>query len=108
MQTLGVCLMSLGFPLWLLAHIQLGESFAVSAQARTLVTRGLYARIRSPIYLFGSLGIAGTFLLAGQPYVLLIFVVLIPLQVIRTRNEARVLEENFGDQYREYSRHIWF
>jgi protein-S-isoprenylcysteine O-methyltransferase Ste14 len=108
MQTLGVCLMALGFPLWLLAHIRLGQNFAVSAQARTLVTKGLYAKIRSPIYFFGSLGIAGAFLLAGQPYLLLVFVVLIPLQIVRTRNEARALEEKFGDEYREYSRRTWF
>lgn len=108
MQTLGVCFVVVGFPLWLLAHAQLGENFAVTAQARRLVTRGLYSKIRSPIYFFGSLGIAGTFLLAGQPYLLLIFVVLVPLQIVRTRNEARVLEEKFGEDYREYARHTWF
>jgi len=107
MQTLGVCMMVAGFPLWLTAHVQLGSSFAVSAQARALVTRGLYTKFRNPIYLFGSLGIAGAFLLSGRPYLLLVFVVLIPLQVVRTRNEARALEEKFGDEYRLYSRRTW-
>ena len=107
MQTLGACLMVAGFPLWLTAHVQLGSSFAVSAQARALVTRGLYAKFRNPIYLFGSLGIAGAFLLSGRPYLLLVFVVLIPLQVARTRNEARALEEKFGDEYRLYRRGTW-
>jgi len=108
MQTLGVCMMAAGFPLWLAAHVQLGSSFAVSAQARALVTRGLYAKFRSPIYLFGSVGIAGAFLLLGRPYLLLVFVVLIPLQVARTRTEARTLEEKFGDEYRLYRRRTWF
>jgi protein-S-isoprenylcysteine O-methyltransferase Ste14 len=107
MQTLGACMMVAGFPLWLTAHVQLGSSFAVSAQARALVTRGLYAKFRNPIYLFGSLGIAGAFLLSGRPYLLLVFVVLIPLQVVRTRNEARALEEKFGDEYRLYRRGTW-
>jgi protein-S-isoprenylcysteine O-methyltransferase Ste14 len=107
MQTLGACMMVAGFPLWLTAHVQLGSSFAVSAQARALVTRGLYAKFRNPIYLFGSLGIAGAFLLSGRPYLLLVFVVLIPLQVARTRNEARALEEKFGDEYRLYRRGTW-
>jgi protein-S-isoprenylcysteine O-methyltransferase Ste14 len=107
MQTLGVCLMIAGFPPWLLAHIQLGESFAVSAQARTLVTHGLYSKIRNPIYVFGSVGLAGAFLFVGRPALLLVFVVLIPLQVVRTRSEARVLEEKFGDQYRDYRRRTW-
>jgi protein-S-isoprenylcysteine O-methyltransferase Ste14 len=35
-------------------------------------------------------------------------VILIPLQWIRTRKEAQVLEEKFGDAYREYRRHTWF
>jgi protein-S-isoprenylcysteine O-methyltransferase Ste14 len=108
MQTIGVCMMVVGFPLWLFAHFQLGSSFAVAAQAKTLVTRGLYSRIRSPIYVFGAIGIAGTFLLLGRPYFLLIFVVLIPLQVSRARREARVLEEKFGEQYRNYRRGTWF
>jgi protein-S-isoprenylcysteine O-methyltransferase Ste14 len=108
MQTLGVSMMVVGFPLWLTAHIQLGASFAVGAQARELVTRGLYAKIRSPIYVFGSIGIAGTFLLLGQPYLLLVFAVLIPLQIVRTHNEARVLDEKFGEVYRNYRRGTWF
>ena len=107
MQTAGVCLMIAGFPLWLVAHAQLGASFAVSAQARTLVTHGLYARIRNPIYLFGSIGIAGVFLFAGRPALLLLFLVLFPVQIRRIRSEARVLEEKFGEQYREYRRHTW-
>jgi protein-S-isoprenylcysteine O-methyltransferase Ste14 len=104
MQTLGVSMMVVGFPLWLAAHIQLGSSFAVAAQASALVTRGLYARIRNPIYVFGSIGIAGAFLLLGRPYLLLIFVALIPLQVVRTRKEARALEEKFAEEYRNYRR----
>jgi protein-S-isoprenylcysteine O-methyltransferase Ste14 len=108
MQTVGVCLMAVGFPLWLTAHIQLGSSFAVSAQARALVTRGLYAKIRSPIYVFGSIGIAGAFLFLGRPFLLLAFVALIPLQIVRTQTEARALEEKFGEEYRNYRRGTWF
>jgi protein-S-isoprenylcysteine O-methyltransferase Ste14 len=108
MQTLGVCLMTIGFPLWLTAHVQLGSSFAVKAQAHALVTHGLYAKIRNPIYLFGSFGIAGAFLLLGHPYLLLAFVVVIPLQIVRMRREASVLEEKFGEEYRNYRRRTWF
>jgi protein-S-isoprenylcysteine O-methyltransferase Ste14 len=108
MQTLGVSLMVVGFPLWLTAHVELGSSFTATAQARALVTHGLYSRVRNPIYLFGSLGIAGTFLLSGRPYLLLVFVALIPLQLVRMRNEARMLEEKFGEDYRNYRRSTWF
>jgi protein-S-isoprenylcysteine O-methyltransferase Ste14 len=107
MQTLGLCMMLVGFPLWLLAHIQLGASFGVAARARVLVTRGLYAKIRSPIYVFGAIGIAGAILFKARPLLLLVFVVLIPLQIVRTRKEARVLEAKFGEEYRNYARRTW-
>jgi protein-S-isoprenylcysteine O-methyltransferase Ste14 len=31
---------------------------------------------------------------------------LVPLQLIRIRNERRVLEEKFGDEHREYRAHV--
>jgi protein-S-isoprenylcysteine O-methyltransferase Ste14 len=43
----------------MVARLQLGESFSVSAKARKLVTTGLYARIRNPIYLSGELLFVG-------------------------------------------------
>jgi protein-S-isoprenylcysteine O-methyltransferase Ste14 len=104
----GAVLLVLGFGLSGLARVQLGESFSVAPEAHELVTRGLYSRIRSPIYVFGLVGIAGLFLVLGQPLGLLLVVILIPLQWIRTRKEAQVLEEKFGDAYREYRRHTWF
>jgi protein-S-isoprenylcysteine O-methyltransferase Ste14 len=108
MQTLGVCLMVAGFPLWLLAHVQLGASFTARAEARSLVTQGLYSKICNPIYLFGAIAIVGTLLFLGRPQLLLIFVVMIPVQLVRMRNEARVLENKFGDEYRNYRRRTWF
>jgi len=36
------------------------------------------------------------------------FLVLIPLQLIRARIESHVLEEKFGDTYRQYKSQTWF
>jgi protein-S-isoprenylcysteine O-methyltransferase Ste14 len=91
-----------------LARIQLGRAFSVQAKASTLVTSGLYSRIRNPIYVFSGLGIAGLFLWINLPWLLLIFVVVIPMQVWRSRVEARVLEEKFGAEYVEYKKKTWF
>ena len=107
-QTFGLCLMAMGFVLWTTARFQLGKSLTVTAQAKQLVTRGLYSKFRNPIYLFGSCTIAGTMLLLGRPQWLLIFVLIIPLQIWRTRNEARALEAKFGDDYRAYRAKTWF
>ena len=108
MQIAGVCLLSAGFVLWTVARFQLGASFAISAQARHLVTHGLYSKIRNPIYVFGALTIAGAFIWANRPWLFLVFAVLIPLQVYRSRKESEVLEKTFGAAYLEYKRKTWF
>jgi protein-S-isoprenylcysteine O-methyltransferase Ste14 len=108
MQTAGLFLLAAGFVLWTIARFQLGSSFSVTAQARKLVSHGLYSKIRNPIYVFGSCVIAGFFLLTGHPKLLLIFVVVIPMQIWRTRKEAAVLQAKFGDEYRAYRASTWF
>jgi protein-S-isoprenylcysteine O-methyltransferase Ste14 len=108
LQSVGVCLTIAGFVLWTLARFQLGSSLAVTAQAKKLVTRGIYGKFRNPIYYFGSLAIAGFILLLGRPWWLLIFVAILPLQIWRAGVEARVLEEKFGEEYRNYRARTWF
>jgi len=108
MRIAGLCLILFGFAMWTLARIQLGASFSVQAKASVLMTRGLYSRIRNPIYVFGSIMIVGLCLFFQKPIALLVFLVIIPMQIIRARKESEVLEAAFGDAYREYERHTWF
>jgi len=107
-QIVGLAIAIPAFCLWVLARVQLGKSFAVTAQARQLVTHGLYSRLQNPVYVFGALLIVGLIVLSGQIRFLLLFVILIPLQWVRIRNERRVLEEKFGEAYRDYRRRTWF
>ncbi|HEY1660136.1 MAG TPA: isoprenylcysteine carboxylmethyltransferase family protein [Candidatus Sulfotelmatobacter sp.] len=90
------------------ARYQLGRSFAVRAEAHQLVTRGIYSRIRNPIYVFGAILIAGVILILHRPALCLFLIAIIILQVVRAHREARVLEAAFGDAYREYRRKTWF
>ena len=107
-QIVGLFLLVVGFVLWTLARFQLGDSLTVSAQAKQLVTRGLYSKIRNPIYVFGSILIAGLILLLGRPMWLLVFAVIIPLQLWRAGKESQVLETEFGEGYRTYRASTWF
>ena len=107
-QILGLALLVVGFTMWTIARFQLGASFSVTAQARQLVTRGIYSRIRNPIYLFGSCVVAGFILFVGKPQYLLVFAIIIPLQIVRAGKESKVLEEKFGDDYRRYRAGTWF
>ena len=104
----GVAIAAPSFLLLVLARLQLGRAFSVQAKATTLVTTGLYSRIRNPIYVFGCLMIAGIIIWLQKPWFLLVFAILIPMQVIRSRKEARVLEEKFGTAYQEYKQQTWF
>jgi protein-S-isoprenylcysteine O-methyltransferase Ste14 len=102
---------AIGLPsvvLLVLARIELGGSFSVRPKAQALVTHGLYSRIRNPIYLFGGLAVAGSVLYFNQPLGLCVFVVIIPLQIYRARQEGKVLDAKFGDEYRQYKSRTWF
>ena len=92
----------------MLARLQLGRAFSVQAKATTLVTSGLYSRIRNPIYVFGCLMITGIIIWSQKPWFLLVFAILIPMQVIRSRKEAQVLSEKFGSAYQDYRQQTWF
>lgn len=108
LRIFGLLLTAVSFVLWMTARIQLGRSFSIAPKATALVTRGLYSKIRNPIYVFSATWIAGLALALGHPIALLLVVPVIPMQIARARREARVLEESFGEAYREYRRKTWF
>jgi protein-S-isoprenylcysteine O-methyltransferase Ste14 len=94
--------------LWFVARWQLGDAFSVAPQARQLVTRGLYSKIRHPIYMFGTPAFLFVVLaLQGWP-ALIIWVVVILIQVVRVGREDRVLAETFGAEYTAYRSRTWF
>ena len=107
-RSIGAILMLAGVGGLALARFQLGRSFAIRAQAHQLVTRGIYSRIRNPIYVFGTVLISGFVLVIHRPILWLLVLAIIALQVMRSRREARVLEAAFGDAYREYHGKTWF
>ena len=90
------------------ARYQLGRSFSIRAEAHQLVTRGIYSKIRNPIYVFATLMIAGFVLIIHRPMGWLFVFAIALLQTLRAHREARVLEAAFGEAYREYRRKTWF
>jgi len=57
---------------------------------------------------FGTFVFSGLFLFLERPLLLLLLVPVLILQISRARAEARLLEEHFGDQYRQYKAATWF
>jgi protein-S-isoprenylcysteine O-methyltransferase Ste14 len=107
-RQIGLGVAAIAFILWTVSRLQLGKSFSVRAKATELVTHGIYSNIRNPVYVFGTLFMFGMILWIGRPILLLVFLAIVPLQVMRARKEAQVLEAKFGDAYREYRAKTWF
>jgi len=107
-RQIGLIIAMLGLTGVIAARYTLGRSFSISAKATALVTTGIYTRIRNPIYVSGMFVIGGVLMMIKRPEMLVAFLVLIPVQIIRARKEAAVLEAKFGDAYREYRKQTWF
>jgi len=108
MRTAGMCLLLLVIAWVGIARYQLGRSLSVTPQARQLVTNGLYARFRNPIYLASPILLVGLSLVLGQWWPMLLLIVVVPLQIVRARREASVLRAAFGDEYDRYRARTWF
>jgi len=104
----GAGMAAAGFALVTVARLQLGSSFSVAPKATALVERGLYSRIRHPVYVFSTLGITGLILYVGELRLLPLVAVIVVIQIVRARREERVLEEEFGERYRRYRERTWF
>jgi len=107
-RAIGFLIALFATALLFIARYQIGSSFTVTPQARALVTHGVYSRIRNPIYVFSGLVLARVFISFHFFRGLLLLLVLIPVQTIRARQESKVLEQKFGDEYREYRERTWF
>lgn len=107
-NTIGLAIIIPAYLLWATARYQLGASFTGRAEARSLVTHGLYARLRHPVYLFAELLIAGLLVFMAIPILWIVALATLPFQIVRARREDRVLEEAFGEEYRAYRRTTWF
>jgi protein-S-isoprenylcysteine O-methyltransferase Ste14 len=108
LRAVGLLLFVVSAVLVFVARLQLGSSFTVAAEARQLVTDGLYSRIRNPIYIFAIPAVAGFILFVEKPWYFLFFVIVIPVQIARARQERKVLRDTFGEAYERYRKQTWF
>jgi protein-S-isoprenylcysteine O-methyltransferase Ste14 len=104
----GVIVALAGYILLITARLQLGKSFSVSPQAKQLVTHGLYARVRNPIYVSVGVMWLGLIVALQLNWLFVPFVILLVMQLIRVNQEAKVLQEKFGDAYLSYRKQTWF
>ena len=94
--------------LWLLwrSHVDLGRQWSAVPQImseHSLVTTGVFRRIRHPMYAAHWLwGIAQALLLQNWMAGPALLVTLLPLYLFRAPREEKMLLAAFGDEYRSY------
>ena len=101
----GMVLSVLGLVIYGLALRRMGESWRIGIdkeKAEGLVTDGLFAWTRNPIYVALDLLAFSAFLIVGR-LVLLVLVLVIAASFHRQiRKEERFLVQTYGDAYRDY------
>jgi protein-S-isoprenylcysteine O-methyltransferase Ste14 len=107
---LGVVFMAGALFVFARAHIDLQSNWSPSLEIyekHTLITKGIYGRIRHPMYASQLLWCLAQLLLLQKwlagPIGLLIF---IPFYLLRTRAEEKMMLETFGDDYRAYMQKV--
>jgi protein-S-isoprenylcysteine O-methyltransferase Ste14 len=107
-KIVGAAIAGVSLVLLIVARLQLGAAFSVRAKAKKLVTTGIYSRIRNPIYVFSAVFLVGIVIVLERWLLLLPIAALVALQVVRARQEARVLVAAFGEEYERYKARTWF
>jgi len=112
MLVLGSLLYFPGMAFMLWGRLALGKNYYVSTGFGTqlfadhhLVTSGPFAIVRHPMYTGLALAAFGA-LLIYSTWTTLIFSIYTPLTGVRTWQEERALEAEFGDEWRNYCRRV--
>jgi protein-S-isoprenylcysteine O-methyltransferase Ste14 len=101
----GLALASLAATVKCWARMGTDWRMDVAPERRTdLITDGLYARIRHPIYAFSILLMLSTLVIVPTPPVALIAATHIVLMNLKARNEERHLAAIHGETYLQYMR----
>jgi protein-S-isoprenylcysteine O-methyltransferase Ste14 len=104
--SLGVAVFTGALWLFWRSHADLGRNFSPTLQVRadhTLVVRGVYRRVRHPMYAAQWLwGIAQALLVHNWVAGLSGLTLSVLLYLLRIPPEERMMVDNFGDRYRSY------
>jgi len=102
---LGVTLVTLGLVIFIFAFVSFGDSWRVGIDVRSpgaLVTTGIFAASRNPIYVFLDLWFFGIFLINGTLIFLLFAVAAVALLHWQIRREEDFLLRLYGQPYQDY------
>lgn len=94
---LSTALLLLGHALSLVVILRLGRSFSIMAEARQLVTTGIYRFVRHPLYLAEEVAILGIFIQYASVSTTLLLAAQIAFQFRRMRHEEAIMAAAFPE-----------
>jgi protein-S-isoprenylcysteine O-methyltransferase Ste14 len=107
----GVLITLMGLAFWWIGKLTLGEAFhngLLPPKADQIVRRGIYSRIRHPIYMGVILMLVGwIFIIQSRVFSYMAVICVIGF-FIRAQLEDRFLLKKFGQVYQEYKKKTWF
>ena len=104
-QVIGAAVILAGLVVFVWALISFGNSWRIGIDKQTmgaLVTTGLFAFSRNPIFLFVDLYFVGTFLLNGSLFFLVLALLVVPGLHYQILQEEKFLLRQYGQAYRDY------
>ena len=105
---LGVIITALGMAISIWARLSLGANWSGMVTLKDdheLIRKGLYRRIRHPIYTGILIGVIGTGLIHSQFRGLLCFLILYITFYFKAKREESFLHQEFGPSFIEHQRH---
>jgi protein-S-isoprenylcysteine O-methyltransferase Ste14 len=104
-KSIGAAMVTLGLILFGLAVVSFGDSWRVGFDVKTpgtLVTRGIFAVSRNPIYVFLDLWFLGIFLINGTLIFLIFAVLAVAFLHWQILQEEEFLLRLYGEPYQSY------
>ena len=105
LKLIGVTLLVFGFVIFILAFMSFGDSWRVGVDVKTpgkLVTSGIFAVSRNPIYVFVNFWFIGVFLINGTLIFLLFALLAVAHLHYQILQEENFLVELYGQEYEDY------
>ncbi len=106
---IGAVIMFVGYVIWFISRFNLGNKlFVMPVKPKKLIIKGLYKKIRHPLYFAQFIVLVGFLVYVGLWYLWFVLIPYIILQRTRIKKEEEILEKAFGKEYLDYKKQTWF
>jgi len=104
----GILFMAVGLLLWWWGKLTLGDAFTMLPKAKMLVIKGIYSKVKHPIYIGLSLVLMGWSVFLWSGFLTIFTLVTIIILFTRAYFEEKALLKKYGKKYQKYKDDTWF